>query len=177
MKDSNLEQRFWSKVNRAGPDDCWLWTAATNEYGYGRIRVGEKKKSSHRVSWQLVHGDIPNSMDVLHSCDTRYVPGDITYRRCCNPAHLWLGTNQDNIDDMVKKGRSAKGERSGSRTHPEKRPRGKANGNAKLTEHQVRKIREQYRAGGISCQALAQNWGVAKTTIVNIVLCRTWRHI
>jgi len=192
MKDSSLEQRYWSKVNRAGPDDCWLWIAAVSTEGYGEFWVGGKLEKASRVAWSRTNGPIPAGLFVLHSCDSRYSPSDFTYRKCCNPAHLFLGTNQDNMDDMVKKGRSAKGKRNGSKTHPDRLPRGQRNGAhvhpervvrgernrfAKLTEVDVLEIRAVYAKGGISTRALAERFNVHQVTVSCIVRRKTWRHI
>src|SRR5580698_5257741 len=81
-----------------GPLDtpCWLWQRARNHYGHGQVWFDGRLHLAHRLVWALVIGDIPNSMYVLHKCD---VPA------CCNPDHLFLGTQQDNIADMIIKGR------------------------------------------------------------------------
>jgi hypothetical protein len=94
-----LEQRFWRKVDKAGPNECWLWKGTLSEpNGYGLISNGHNKPwlRAHRVSWQLANGRDPGDLFVCHSCDNR---------TCVNPAHLWLGTNTDNLKDMVAKGR------------------------------------------------------------------------
>ena len=98
------EERFWEKVDRSGgPDSCWLWLAHTNPKGYGRFAVGGRdggQEGAHRASWRLHHGEIPPGMRVLHNCPAGDNP------TCVNPAHLWLGTDKDNMDDMVAKGRA-----------------------------------------------------------------------
>lgn len=89
-----IEQRFWTKVQKS--DGCWLWTA-TKTKGYGMI-LGPNRipLQAHRVAWRLTFGDIPSGLSVLHHCD---VP------LCVNPAHLWLGTQKDNLEDAERKGR------------------------------------------------------------------------
>lgn len=96
-----LEARFWAKVEKGGADDCWEWQAARNEDGYGITRGGVRRsmEGAHRVAWRLTYGSIPSGMQVLHRCDNR---------PCVNPAHLFLGTQQDNIADMCAKGRHVK---------------------------------------------------------------------
>jgi transposase-like protein len=97
-----IETRFWAKVNSSG-DGCWLWTASTTgtgyKYGQFTFRAGGKQQHpyAHRVSWELTHGEsIPAELNVCHRCD---VP------LCCNPAHLFLGTQKENLNDASAKGR------------------------------------------------------------------------
>lgn len=89
-----IEDRFWAKVDRGG--ECWRWTADCDSSGYGSLKTGHTKVSAHRLSWQLHHGQIPPGQSVLHRCDNP---------RCVRPDHLFLGTQADNIADMVAKGR------------------------------------------------------------------------
>lgn len=91
--------RFWAKVARAGPDECWLWTAGKSDSGYGVFGVGKATDKASRISWRLERGPIPEGMHVLHRCDNP---------PCVNPAHLFLGTNDDNVRDMLEKGRNSK---------------------------------------------------------------------
>lgn len=94
-----LETRFWNKILKGETeDDCWKWLGAKGWAGYGQL--GNQRKHGHstasRVSWEIHNGPIPKGMCVLHKCDNR---------ECCNPLHLWLGTQQENIQDMIDKGR------------------------------------------------------------------------
>lgn len=79
---------------------CWLWVGTLTRYGYGQVSVGGKKMKAHRVSWELHWGMVPDGLHVLHRCDVR---------NCVNPRHLFLGTNQDNIDDKMRKNRGTSG--------------------------------------------------------------------
>lgn len=146
------EERFWRSVDRRSPDECWLWTAATNGVGYGVFEVDGGRVYVHRFSYELHRGQIPTGMYVCHSCDTR---------ACVNPAHLWLGTNADNLADMAAKGRSIHGARSP---------------HAKLTKPQVRAIRRLYATGRHSQRELAIRFEVNQTNISFIVRRQTWRH-
>lgn len=92
--------RFWAKVDKRGPDECWTWTAGLNGQGYGIFCIGGKARGAHRVSYFLSRGEIGNGLSVCHSCDNP---------PCVNPAHLWVGTAQDNSDDRVRKGRAYNG--------------------------------------------------------------------
>jgi hypothetical protein len=107
----DMATRFWPKVQRTGGDACWLWQAALGPCGYGQVGVLEDGRQrslrAHRVAWALANGPIPRGLHVLHACDNRYPVGDITYRRCVNPAHLWLGTHAENMADMRAKGRAS----------------------------------------------------------------------
>lgn len=88
---------FWSKVRLS--EGCWLWTKATNNKGYGNVRINKKYLNAHRVAYAITYGD-PGKLWVLHSCDNP---------SCVRPDHLFLGTHQDNMDDMRVKGRSGFG--------------------------------------------------------------------
>lgn len=98
-------ERFWEKVDRRSPDECWPWLGrARTSFGYGAFAIGrDRANRAHRIAWELTNGPVPVGLSALHRCDNP---------PCCNPAHLFLGTQADNIADMVAKGRH--------------RPRGKA---------------------------------------------------
>ena len=146
--------RVWAKVDHsAGPDACWPWTATRIDKGYGRIKVAGWYVLAHRVVWELTHGLIPPGLQVLHKCDNP---------PCCNPAHLFLGTNADNNADMVAKGRARYVSRRGER-----------NGRAKLTADQVLEIRRRSAAGD-PAGALARLFGIAPSTVSNILARRIW---
>ena len=149
MKPST--ERFWSKVDRGDPDQCWEWKAATDRWGYGKFRIDEKKKYAHRVSYEFHHGPIPEGMLVLHSCDNP---------ACVNPAHLHFGTHQDNMIERGERNRSASG---------------KNNGQVKLTTDQVHQIRIRYATGGVTQKQLAEEFEVTQQQISNIILKRKWR--
>jgi hypothetical protein len=95
-----IVDRFWARVQKS--DGCWEWTGAVNSRngGYGVIGISGSRKLTvtHRLSWEIHHGPIPDGLWVLHRCDNR---------KCCNPEHLFLGTHADNMRDMTAKGRQA----------------------------------------------------------------------
>lgn len=184
--------RFWSKVNKKGPvvyqniGPCWLWTASVSGGGYGQFIAHGKLIVASRYSWEIHYGIIPDGMLVCHHCDTP---------SCVNPSHLFLGTELDNKRDMKEKGRSAHGERNGTKTHPESRPRGKDHwssrmpelrvkgedhGQAILTEDIVWEILTSHirrRSSKYSPTSLARKYRVARSTVSDIIFGKTWRHV
>lgn len=148
-----LVVRFWSRVQKRGPDDCWEWTGSKRD-GYGQIRNRQKNDHTHRVSWELHHGPIPAGQFVCHRCDNP---------PCVNPAHLFLGTNRENLADMRRKGRES---RQGGR-------RGSAHHAAKLNEAVVAEI----RASGLGAYAVAKRYGLHYKTARRIVDGVSWRHV
>lgn len=96
----SVEDNFWAKVAVGEPDECWLWTAAT-QGPYGQFWFGKRPWKAHRVSWVLTHGSIDPLLDCCHSCDTP---------KCVNPKHLWLGTAKDNMADCSAKNRTFRGQ-------------------------------------------------------------------
>ena len=100
-----LEERFWEKVDRRGDTECWKWSAGLrgNTLQYGSFRIGDKKFQAQRVAYALAYGvELLPEQQVLHRCDNP---------RCCNPGHLFLGSNLDNMKDKAAKGRSHNGGR------------------------------------------------------------------
>ncbi len=107
--------RFWEKVQKSGDDECWDWIGGTVVGGYGQISITKIKLKAPRVAYALTKGDIPEGLCICHSCDRPL---------CCNPAHLWMGTHQENNDDKMAKGREVRGDAHWARQHPEKVLRG-----------------------------------------------------
>lgn len=154
------DRLFWSKVNKHGPklpgmrSRCWPWKQSTNNHGYGQYWQGGKLTLAHRVAWQLTSGPIPAGLMVCHRCDNR---------ACCNPAHLFVGTDQDNVQDMLAKGGAV-----GAPVF------GEANGAAKLTDDQVQDIRHRLQLRQ-SQASIARLYGVDQTTVSRINLGRCWK--
>lgn len=153
------EQRFIDKV-RISPDGCWIWVGASVglEYDYGKFWLDGAYDKAHRASFRIFKGPIPPAMWVLHRCD---VP------RCVNPHHLFLGTRQDNVDDMMRKGRGG---------HSKNPQRGERSALAKLTPQQVLEIRQR-NAAGESQGALAKEFSVGQPTIHKIIHKERWAHL
>lgn len=154
--DEEFVQEFWNRVDVRGPDDCWVWQAQRDRDGYGGVEYGGKKQKSHRVSYVLANGEIPNGLCVLHSCDNP---------PCCNPAHLFAGTDADNVRDREAKGR-------GKTSRP-----GQLHPCAKLSDDGVRSIRSMYASGSYSQQELAVIFGISRPQICGIVNHKSWTHV
>lgn len=148
----SLRERFYALGWTIAPSGCWEWAASRNARGYGQISSGPRDADGKtrpllaaRVSWELHRGPIPEGLVICHRCDNP---------PCVNPDHLFLGTRSDNNADMAAKHRTLNGER---------RPQ------AKLTDTQVEEIRARHAAGGITHNALAEEYGVSQPAISLII--------
>lgn len=138
----------------------WLWTGRLHPTGgYVQFHLNGKRHYGHRASWILHRGPIPEGMLVCHRCDVRH---------CLNPAHLFLGTAQDNTDDMLAK-------RRGYWPGPPPRP-GEASGSAKLTERSVVWARREWKAGRLFPD-IARDLGVCTATAHMAITGQTWGHV
>lgn len=147
-----LREKFFSVLSPGKPDECWEWPGGKNNWGYGVLYHDGRPHQAHRLSYEFHNEVPPDDLFVLHKCDNR---------PCVNPNHLFLGTPIDNSTDMVSKGRQARGER---------------NSKAKLTEEQVRQIRQLHSQGWIY-KRLASAFGVCKGSIARIVRREAWGHL
>lgn len=96
LSDKDLS-RFWSKIDVKGANECWPWkNSLRGSLGYGQFRIGDKICDAHRVALELKDGPLKKGRYVCHSCDSP---------KCCNPRHLFAGTQKNNMDDMTEKGR------------------------------------------------------------------------
>ena len=145
-------EEFWGCVDKKGPNGCWVWTWLVTGR-YGRYRRDGVPYQSHRLSWEYHNRrSVPDGLWVLHHCDNPI---------CVNPAHLFLGTHDDNVQDKVNKGRQVRGSRQVM---------------AKFTEEQVLDVRRKLDQG-VFLRVLAKEYGVGVDTIWNIKKRRTWKHI
>ncbi len=152
-----VEVRFWSKVNKT--KSCWLWTGCLHPHGYGMLTLfapSKHKECAHRISWTMHNGPIPDGLYVLHNCPGGDNPA------CVNPAHLFLGTPDDNMKDAAKKGRM---------------PRGVTHHNVKLSGDDVAAIRKLYSPRIYSTYMLAKQFGVGQSAIFKIVKHKNWKHL
>lgn len=143
----NLESRYWPKVNVAANDQCWNWSSKSKHpFGYGRMTAGRKVNlKAHQIAWCLENGEIPEGKFVCHSCDNP---------SCCNHNHLFLGSQFQNVQDCISKGRNS---------NP---PcfRGEQHTNSKLTDSQVEDIRNDKRPA----PTIAAVYGVSTKTVYRI---------
>ena len=153
------KDRFLSRILfTENPNKCWLWGGSFDKYGYGQFHLNasyKKKKTlkATRISYYIHNNIDPLGLCVCHKCDNP---------KCCNPNHLFLGTNRENIKDRDLKSRQAKGEKAAS---------------SKLKESDIKDIREKYMTNGTSWRKLAREYGVHNRTIGKILHSNTWNHI
>lgn len=132
---------------------CWLWQASTRS-GYGQLSMHMVPTATHRLSYELFVGPIPDGLFVCHRCDVR---------RCNNPEHLFLGTSQDNMADMRAKGRGSRPPRRTGLQHHK----------ARLSEEQITTIRERWRSRPEDQRSLAAEYGCSQSTIWRLVHRKT----
>ena len=137
---------FWQQVKRGLADECWNWQGKIiSESGHGRVSMSGRLQQAHRVAYSLACGPIPKGQQIRHTCDNA---------PCCNPQHLILGTQAQNMADMKARNRSARHQR---------------NGNGKLTLEQKKEIQRLYSVGDISMAKLAAIYGVVPGTICFVI--------
>ena len=172
---AGITKAEFKRRTRTDKNGCWIWQRAQNESGYGTLWFWDGRErlrpddsgyvqrgstmAAHRVAWLLFRGAIPPGMFICHRCDVK---------ACVNPAHLFLGTPNDNVQDAKRKGRL--------RLPPPKRIRGELATKGKLLEVQVLHIRWAHRKGA-SINGLARVFRVSVTNIRNIVRRKVWRHV
>ena len=144
--------KFFERVQKT--DNCWFWLAGKDEKGYG-LFWNKKTWRAHRFSWTIHYGKILRKLQVLHKCDNP---------SCVNPTHLFLGTNQDNVNDKMNKGRE----------NPSK---GSNHYISKLKEKDIPKIKILYKTGNFTLKEIAKKYKVYYTTIQKIVTNQTWKHV
>lgn len=154
-KHAPAVERFWRHVQKG--EDCWNWTGSIKA-GYGQFKVNRAPIRAHRFSWELHFGAIVPDLLVCHHCDNP---------RCVRPDHLFLGSHLNNTQDMIRKGRKV--------VHTPDRPLSRAFLDAlrerrrKVSDEQVRTIRQRYAAGGVSMRKLGAEYGIDHSTVVRIV--------
>ena len=149
-------ESFWDRVAVACDGECWPWLGPCDSSGYG-IVMRRVLWRTHRLAWTTTFGDIPDGMHVLHHCDNA---------PCCNPTHLFLGTNADNVADKVRKGRQARGSSHVAAVRPGWSAR-------KLTPESVTAIRSDQR----QAKEIAADHGVSTDMVYLIRSRKAWRHV
>lgn len=148
--------KHYTVVDGGYKTPCWRWDMSRTKNGYGRVRIKPKlEMTTHRFSWEVHHGSIPEGLCVLHHCDNRW---------CINPGHLFLGTYLDNHQDMDSKGRRVP-------------PRGERHHKAKLTDALVIEMRRLKAEKGLGCKKLGRMFGVTPRTACSILSGKIWKHL
>lgn len=155
-----LEQRFWQKVDKRTPTECWEWLGSKGK-GYGRFYVNGHVYQATVVSYILHCRVDPNNLFMCHACDNR---------GCVNPHHLWPGTNQDNMLDAVNKGRYVK------HVLPPK-PLGELHPNSRLTTQTILDIRTLAASSDMPHSQIAKQFGISREHARDIINRKKWRHI
>jgi|WetSurMetagenome_2_1015567.scaffolds.fasta_scaffold106561_2 hypothetical protein len=141
----NFLKNFWNKIDKKNEEECWPWTGCKDSSGYGLIAYNKNgirtALKAQRVMYQLIYGEIFDNMYICHKCDNR---------SCCNPSHLFQGTPQDNIDDMISKGRDKK--------------------RIKISDKQVEEMRNSYSLGNITQRELANIYNINVSYVSHIIV-------
>lgn len=154
----SLLMRFWKAAPNTNQDECWIWGGEIDAHGYGRITAGSKKDGTrknflaHRVAYFIANGSLDSSVKVCHRCDTP---------ACVNYKHLFIGTQAENVADMVGKGRHQ---------------HGSANGMAKLDDSKVLEILRRTRAGETKAE-VSRSIGISRSAISMIASGKRWGHV
>ncbi len=158
-------ERFMAKAYPEPNSGCWLWDGILrSRAGYGAFQIGRKLRASHRLSYEMHVGAMPNGMCICHHCD---VPG------CVNPAHPFVGTNAENVADKIAKGRHG----CAPRISKIRFARGERHPGSKVSESTVREIRREYATGTITQWGLARKHGLRQAAVSLIVRRVTWSHL
>jgi hypothetical protein len=164
---------YWTCVNTT-PDanGCWLWRRTITAGGYGVVALsGGRQIFAHRISYEIHHGPITKGMDICHRCDVR---------QCSNPAHLFMGTRQQNVDDAKSKGRLSAQTATLKRLWATKwcvTKRGENNTSCKLTEDKVLEMRRLYKKGVFGFKKLSEMFGISHGVAQRVIARKTWTHI
>jgi hypothetical protein len=154
--------RFWAKISKAGPDECWPWMAYRTHAGYGKFGIGKVIFGATRIAYALTWGTDPGDEMVCHKCDNP---------PCCNPTHLFRGTHIENMADAVSKGRMHVGDASPRTLHPESYQHLRL-----LNDEQVMDIRNRYALGETQID-LAKEYGIRQCTVSECIRGYIHKHL
>lgn len=147
--------RFWRRVDKAGPNGCWVWTGGCSNTGYGSFSINGKNYATHRLSYAMHKGVVPVGAHVMHSCDRP---------RCVNPDHLFTGTHADNMRDKRAKGRA-------------QRLSGALNGKTVVSADLAKRIYLTAKAGKLKQREIAELFGVSRAMVADIANRRSHRDV
>jgi len=153
----NIKESVWKQIDKRGEDDCWEWMGYKNKDGYGRISIGRKLYSTHRLVYELMKGNILHNEVIMHLCNNP---------SCCNPKHLKCGTQEDNIYQMYEEGRDR-----------HMIQEGELNNNSKLSNEKVIEIRKLYSSGNHSQRQIANQYNINQALVSGIINKKLWKHI
>jgi HNH endonuclease len=153
---------FWRRVAIGAAPVCWDFKGFRDKNGYGYFSGSGRTGRAHRLAWELVYGPIPSGMLVCHACDNP---------TCCNPGHLWLGTQQDNARDRERKGRGG-----ARKVDPRTRLRGEAHGRSRLTDIEVVELRRLHRLG-VGPKELARRFAMPLRRVTHVIYYDEWKHV
>lgn len=159
---------FWGSVNRFGVDECWEWNRGRFTRGYGCFRIGRQSFIASRVAYFLATGLQLDCLLACHKCDNP---------PCCNPRHIFAGTEADNAADCVSKGRMPSGELHPRYANPKGTVRGEAHGRSKITEGIVLMLRAEYVPKIVTCKKLSAKHGVPLDIVKRVVSMKNWAHV
>jgi hypothetical protein len=146
-------ERFWAKVSVGSDSDCWIWKYGRNNTGYGELSFNGKRQLAHRVAYSLHHDISLPTLYVLHACDNP---------PCCNPSHLFLGTQKDNMRDCKSKSRARNKPRRGEQHHK-----------AKITAEDAKTIRVSDEPTAL----LSARYGLGYSSIQRIKSGSSWKSL
>lgn len=165
---------FWALTIPEPNTGCWLWLGTEGPRGYGRLSFCGRRQRANRCAWEITRGPIADGLFVCHRCDQP---------SCVNPDHLFLGTHQDNMSDMARKGRGRgcnpnprRGDAHHARARPEVVARGERSGSAKVTSAMVLALRAR-RAQGQTFLRIATEMGLPMNLVRCAAIGRTWAHL
>ena len=161
-RGANEIELFWENVDKRKKHECWNWLR-NKKSSYGAFYFKGKKTPAHRVAWMITKGEILEGKQICHHCDNP---------KCCNPNHLFMGTFEDNMQDMWNKDRHP----TENMGRPSYTMRGTNNIKAKLNKKEVLEIRSLFAIGSRQCD-LAKMFGVKLPAIWKIVQNVNWTHI